>query len=190
MLVPALDVDDAPLLMRPFYAGGDPGPILATMAHVPELTEVAMPFLGAALGASSVDFRTKEIVIVRTSALLGCRYCIDSHTTVALDAGLSFGQVDALRQLEPMCSAEKLLPCFPTAKERALITWIDAVAYGRGAIAAPANDAVKANYADHEIVEITVLIGATMLLNRYATALQLPVASSTIERLAAEGFAA
>ena len=190
MLVPALAAEDAPILMRPYYAGGDPGPILATMAHVPELTEVAMPFLGAALGASSVDFRTKEIVIVRTSALLGCRYCIDSHTTVALDAGLSFDQVRALRELGPSVTDADLSPSFPSTKERALITWIDAVAFGRGPIAVPANDAITSNYADHEIVEITVLIGATMLLNRYATALQLPVGVSTLERLAVEGFAA
>jgi AhpD family alkylhydroperoxidase len=190
MLVPALEAEDAPLLMRPYFAGGDPGPILATMAHVPELTEVAMPFLGAALGASSVDFRTKEIVIVRTSALLGCRYCIDSHTTVALDAGLSFRQVQALRESAPYVSDDDLAPVFPSPTERALITWIDAVAFGRGAIAAPANEAIKASYADYEIVEITVLIGATMLLNRYATALQLPVGASTLERLALEGFAA
>ncbi len=188
MLVPALVVEDAPLLMRPYYAGGDPGPILATMAHVPELTEVAMPFLGAALGASSVDFRTKEIVIVRTSALLGCRYCVDSHTTVALDAGLSFDQVLALRELAPSAADSDLASAFVSSRERALITWIDAVAFGRGSIAAPANEAIKANYADHEIVEITVLIGATMLLNRYATALQLPVGASTLERLAVEGF--
>ena len=190
MLVSALAAEDAPILMRPYYAGGNPGPILATMAHVPELTEVAMPFLGAALGASSVDFRTKEIVIVRTSALLGCRYCIDSHTTVALDAGLTFDQVRALRELGPFVTDADLLPSFPSTKERALITWIDAVAFGRGPIAVPANDAITSNYADHEIVEITVLIGATMLLNRYATALQLPVGVSTLERLAVEGFAA
>ena len=189
MLVPALEAEDAPLLMRPYYAGGDPGPILATMAHVPELTEVAMPFLGAALGASSVDFRTKEIVIVRTSALLGCRYCIDSHSTVALDAGLSFDQVLALRESAASTTDAELTPAFPSRRERALITWIDAVAFGRGAIAASANEAIKANFADHEIVEITVLIGATMMLNRYATALQLPVGLSTLERLAVEGLA-
>ena len=190
MLVSALVAEDAPLLMRPYYAGGDPGPILATMAHVPELTEVAMPFLGVVLGASSVDFRTKEIVIVRTSALLGCRYCIDSHTTVALDAGLSFGQVRALRESSAFITDAELTPVFASRKERALITWIDAIAFGRGAIAAPANEAITSNYADHEIVEITVLIGATMLLNRYATALQLPVGASTLERLAVEGFGA
>ena len=190
MLVHALEAAEAPLLMQPYFAGGDPGPILATMANVPELTEVAMPFLGAALGASSIDFRTKEIVIVRTSALLGCRYCIDSHTTVALDAGLSTEAVRILRDAEAMAPADTFAPAFPTVREQALIGWIDAVAYGRGAIAEPVNATVKANFADHEIVEITVLVGATMLLNRYATALQLPVGATTIERLAQEGFSA
>lgn len=184
MLVRALDEADAPILMKPFYGGGDPGPILATMAQVPELTEVAMPFLGAALGASAVDFRTKEIVIVRTSALLGCRYCVDSHTTVALDAGLSHDEVKALRDADAVPS----FSVFVHAKERALIGWIDAVATGRGALPESANVAVKSHFADHEIVEITVLIGATMLLNRYATALQLPVGASTTERLITEGF--
>lgn len=171
--------------MKPYYGGGDPGPILATMANVPELAEVAMPFLGAALGASAVDFRTKEIVIVRTSALLGCRYCIDSHTTVALDAGLSHDEVTALRDADAVPPHS----VFIHAKERALIGWIDAVAGGRGALPEPVNVAVKAHFVDHEIVEITVLIGATMLLNRYATSLQLSVGAATTERLVAEGFA-
>ena len=55
--IPLLGADQAPLLARPFYAGGDPGPIVAAMAHVPELLEVAMPFLGTALGPSGIDWR-------------------------------------------------------------------------------------------------------------------------------------
>ncbi len=89
--------DQAPLLARPYYAGGDPGPIVAALAQVPEPLETAMPFLGAALGPSGIDWRTKEIVIVRTSALAGCRYCVQAHTVVALDAGLSRDEVRALR---------------------------------------------------------------------------------------------
>ena len=193
MLVAALSAENAPLLAQPFYEGGDPGPIAATMAHVPELLEVALPFIGMALGASSIDFRTKEIVIVRTSALLGCRYCIDSHTTVALDSGLSHQQVGLLRD-EPTSSdvgsndRSAFDAAFPSARDRALILWIDAVAGSIGAVSPRANDAVKASFADHEIVELTLLIGATMLLNRYATALQLPVGAATIERLIVEGF--
>ncbi len=184
MLVDALSQAQAPLLAKPYYEGGDPGPIAATMAQVPELLEVALPFIATALGASSISFRTKEIVIVRTSALLGCRYCIDSHTAVALDSGLTHGQVRALRNE----NGSSIEDHFDDERERALIEWNDAVAGGTGALPERANSSVKKHFADHEIVELTILIGTTMLLNRYATALQLPVGESTIERLIQEGF--
>ena len=40
----------------------------------------------------------------------------------------------------------------------------------------------------HEIVELTLLAATTVLLNRYASALRLPVHAGTIDRLATEGF--
>jgi AhpD family alkylhydroperoxidase len=184
MLVRALAEIDAPLLAKPFYGGGDPGPITATMAHVPELLEVGLPFIGAALAPSAIPFRTKEIVILRTSALLACRYCVDSHTPVALDSGLSHQQVRALRN-EPGNSIDS---AFPDPSDRAAIAWIDEVATGRGAIQADVNQLATTHFAEHEIVELTLTITVTMLLNRYATSLQLPVGESTLARLAAEGF--
>ena len=69
-----IEVGQVPLLARPFFDGGDPGPIVGALAQVPELLVVAMPFLGTVLGPSGVDWRSKEIVIVRTSALAGCRF--------------------------------------------------------------------------------------------------------------------
>ena len=180
-LVELLVEPDAPLLAKPFYAGGDPGPIVASLAHVPELLEVALPFIGSTLSATSMDFRTKEIAILRTSAQLGCRYCIASHTPVALDSGLSHEQVHALR------SEASIDVAFPVQRDRILIAWIDAVA-GVGSIAPALEASVKEHFDDHVIVELTLLVGCTLLLNRYATALRLPVGDSTIERLAAEGM--
>jgi AhpD family alkylhydroperoxidase len=184
MLVRALTEMDAPLLAKPFYGGGDPGPITATMAHVPELLEIGLPFIGAALAPSAIPFRTKEIVILRTSAMLACRYCIDSHTPVALDSGLSHDQVRALRN-EPGTSTNA---AFPDDADRAVIAWIDEVAAGRGPIKAEVNQLTVKNFAEHEIVELTLTITVTMLLNRYATSLQLPVSEGTLTRLTAEGF--
>jgi AhpD family alkylhydroperoxidase len=184
-LVDVIGPDQAPLLARPFYAGGDPGPIAATMAHVPELLDVALPFIGAVLSPSSIDFRTKEIVILRTSCVMGCRYCIDSHTPVALDSGLSADQVRALRNevgfgLDAMFTAER---------DQALIRWTDEVGGGKGPVDELAAKAMAAAFEQHEIVELTLLVTTTLLLNRYATALQLPVGDGTIERLAKDGFA-
>lgn len=184
-VVKPLAADEAPLLARPFYAGGDPGPIAATLAYVPELLEPALSFIGPVLSASAIDFRTKEIVILRTSCVMGCRYCIDSHTPVALDAGLSPDEVRALRS-EPGTS----LSVFTDPAERALIDWTDEVGAGKGLVSDAATDAIKASYRDHEIVELTLLITTTLLLNRYASALRLPVGDGTLDRLEAEGFVA
>lgn len=183
-VVTPLPEDQAPLLAKPYYAGGDPGPITAALAHVPEMLEVAMPFLGAILSPSAIDWRTKEITILRTSALLRCRYCIDSHTPVAIDSGLTDAQVRALRQEPGFQVAE----AFTEEKDRSLIAWNDDVAGRVGAIPPAVGAALKPHFAEHEIVELTLLIGATMLLNRFATSLELPVGEQTIARLASDGF--
>ena len=183
-VVDPISPEQAPLLARPFYASGDPGPITATLAHVPELLETALPFLGAVLSPSSIAFRTKEIVILRTSCVMSCRYCIDSHTPVALDAGLTPAQVRALRA-EPAYLVDD---AFGDLRERVLIAWTDEVALGRGPASDETTAAMTTLFTDYEIVELTLLASVTLLLNRYASTLRLPVAAPTIERLAAEGF--
>lgn len=179
-VVELLSEEQAPLLAKAFYGGGDPGPITAALAHVPEFLETALPFIGGVLSPSLIDFATKEIVILRTSARLSCRYCIASHTPVALDSGWSRDQVHALRCELPY---EDVF----TDRERALIQWVDAVA-GTESIPPSVETAVKLHFLDHEIVELTLLVATTLLLNRFATSLRLPVGDSTIERLANEGM--
>jgi AhpD family alkylhydroperoxidase len=179
-LIQLIEGDQAPLLARRHYAGGDPGPLVGALAHVPELLEVALPFIGTALGPSSISWRVKELVIVRTSALLQCRYCTATHTVVALDAGLSRDEVRALRA---ELAVEQV---YADPRELALLRWVDAVALGRGPVAAAVREPLRRHWDDHEVVELTMLIGATMLLNRYASALELPVSEATLQRLATE----
>ncbi|WP_327582588.1 carboxymuconolactone decarboxylase family protein [Nonomuraea sp. NBC_00507] len=175
-----LTADQAPLLARPFYGNGDPGPIVTALAHVPELLEVALPFIGAALGPSALSWRTKELVIVRVSALAGCRYCVQTHTAVALDAGLSREEILALRL------SGDYREVFADAAERAVIAWSDAVAGGHGPVPDQARARLREHVADHEMVELTVVAGTTLMLNRLATALDLPTAPDTLSRLKLE----
>lgn len=177
-----LTAAQAPLLARPYYADGDPGPIVAALAQVPELLEVGMPFISAALGPSAITFRHKEIVIVRTSALQGCSYCVATHTPVALDAGLTHDEIRALR-------GEADLVIFTDPRERALLRWVDAVAGASGPVPDDVRRELRTHWADHEIVDLTVCSGATMMLNRLATGLELPVSGGTAQRLVEEGFA-
>ena len=175
--------DQAPLLMRDLFAGGDPGVIVRALATVPELGELAVPFLGAALGPGSVTPAVKETVVLRTSVVSGCRYCVDARSLVALDLGLGTERVAALRDTDP--GQRPLRVDDDTA---ALVAWTDAVTMARGAIPDQVHAALADRYADHQIVELLVTLGATIFLNRLCTGLSLPSSPETLARLAAEGF--
>ena len=178
--VTLVDAASAPLLARPYFASGDPGPIVASLAQVPELLDPTLPFLGAVLGPSWIPARDKEIVILRTSAVMGCRYCTEAHTVVALDSGLSRPEVQALRGDLPVTDA------FEEGADRALIAWCDAVAQGAESDIRRAREALVVD--DARLVELTLLVATTVMLNRYATALSLPTSPDVRDRLVREGL--
>ncbi len=173
--------ESAPETTRPFFAGGDPGPIASSLAHVPQMMQKALPFIGVTFGPSGIDSRTKEIAILRASALQKCRYCVNTHSFVARNTGLSKDEVLALRN----AGAAK---AFTSEREKALIRWTDAVALGPQDIQRDLQEEMKQHFKEAEVVELTMLIGATVMLNRYATALDLPVAAAHLEFLENEGL--
>lgn len=177
--VDLIDERSAPLLARAYFADGDPGPIVASLAQVPELLSPTLPFLGSVLGPSWIPLRHKEIVILRTSAVMGCRYCTEAHTVVALDAGLTLDEVRALRGEAP-------LETFEDEDERALVAWCDAVAQGVEADVERARPGLRSS--DARVVELTLLVATTVMLNRYATALGLPTSPDVRERLLGHGL--
>ncbi len=181
-LIDLIDADSSPLLLRDLFRDGDPGPIVGALAQVPELCEVALPFIGSALGPSSVSFRWKEIAILRTSANLRCSYCINAHTVVAFESGLTGREVRALRECPDPSDV------FEDPAERALIRWIDALSTGTGSVDPPIAEAARAHLGDYRLVELTITVGVTMLLNRMATGLELPTSDSTITALADHGY--
>ena len=110
---------------------------------------------------------------------------MQSHAVVALDTGLSRDQVAALR--DPDAVVAEASAGFDTLRDRALLEWIDVVA-GGGPVDDAARSRVLEQWADHEVVELTAVIGTTLLLNRFATALALPTSSDVLARLGTEGL--
>ena len=178
-----LDASTAPLTVKAYFENGDPGPIVAALANVPEMVGPTLGFVGPALGAGSVGVRWKEFAILRTSALQGCNYCVHAHTAVALDVGLTNLEVRGLRAEAPLEDA------FPAVADRALLTWIDALAGATGPVPDDVWTAAREHHSEHRLVEVAITVGATMFLNRFATAFQLPSSDGTVARLAAEGLA-
>jgi AhpD family alkylhydroperoxidase len=153
----------APLLARSYYERGDPGPIAATLANVPELMEPMLSFVDTVLGPTSIEPRLKEIVILRVSSANGCHYCTETHSRVARRLKFSPAELAALRGEGP-------LPEGWTAKERALYSFSEALSTQPET----AVDLLRPLFEGPEIVELVTLASATVLLNRFATALGLP----------------
>jgi len=130
-----------------------------------------------------VSVRAKELAILRTSVLQGCRYCVHAHTAVALDVGLTTDEIRGLR------GDIVLEDAFPEVAERALIGWIDALAGATGPIPDDVWNAARAHWPEHALVELTVTVGATMFLNRFATGLDLPTSAEVVSRLSMAGLA-
>lgn len=176
---------EAPLLARPFVGDAEPDPLIAALSQVPELLESAMPFVATAFAPSAIPLRTKEIVILRSSVLLGCQFCTRAHSLGALDNGLTRSQVVALRNVH---AAERRHAEFPDAADRALIDWVDALVGETGPIADAVAAGVQSHFVEHEFVELTLLAGVTMMLARFCTALELPTSPETLARIVAEGL--
>ena len=176
-----ITVEQAPISVRSYYQNGYPGDLVASLAQVPELLDVSMPFISMILSPSGLDLRIKEIIVLRSSVLQSCRYCIGTHTVVAHKAGFSLMEVQELRSLESVCSSF-------SQKEQSLIRYIDQVAGTRKSIEDTLMKELKTLYSDAEVVEITLLIGATMMLNRYCTALEIPLSEATNTNLKELGF--
>jgi AhpD family alkylhydroperoxidase len=172
--VELVEAAQAPLVARPYYReDGTASPITRALAQVPELLEVTLPFIGRVLGPTSLDLRTKEIVVLRVSALCGCRYCVETHTVAAWDVGLTPDETASLRGAAGGLSE----------REEALVAWCDALCAAPEPVPEPVAERLRRHFAEHELVELTLLAGATMMLNRFCTALELPTSPATLERL-------
>jgi AhpD family alkylhydroperoxidase len=161
--VELLSQERAPLLARPYYEGGHPGPIAAALANVPELMEPMLSFTGAVFGPTSVDARLKEIVVLRVSSANGCRYCTETHSRVARRMGFTGEELAAL-------CGESPAPGHWSPGERALLSFSEALSHRPG----EAVELLRPLFDEPQIVELVTLGSATILLNRFATALELP----------------
>jgi AhpD family alkylhydroperoxidase len=169
-----MDAERAPLPARRHYEpDGSASPVTRALAQVPELLDVAVPFLARVLGPTAIDLRTKEIVVLRISSRNHCRYCVDTHTVAAWDAGLSRRETAAVRGT----------PSGLPERESALVAWCDAFAAAPAPVPGEVDAGLREHFAEHEVVELALLAGVTVMLNRFCTALELPTSPATAARL-------
>ena len=164
--LPLLTLDEAPLAAKRWFGpSGSASPLTRSLATAPDVLATMMPFLGQIMGAGSVDLATKELVILRVSALNGCRYCVAAHRVIAAEAGV------AAEQIEAVCA----VGAGPLAAgDDDLLAWVDSVVLDTASIDEHLLERMSRTWRDDQLVELTLLVGATTMLNQYCTAFAIP----------------
>jgi alkylhydroperoxidase family enzyme len=139
------------------------------MAHAPAALQAWMTANRGVrmkyLKAGDYDFlRIEQMVIIKTSQLNGSEYCLGHNVDLGLEAGLTAEEVAAVQG--DYRSSELLNEAQKTA-----IAWAEAVTN----FAARDDDelfaAMRSNFSEQQIVELTVLVGMWNWSNRLTEAL-------------------
>lgn len=69
-----------------------------TFAHRPQIFETVIAHFEAVLHTGTLPLKLKELVVVRTSQLNHCDYCLASHSRIAKNIGWSDDQIEHLNQ--------------------------------------------------------------------------------------------
>lgn len=121
----------------------------------------AMIALETAVSKLPLEKPLIELVKLRASQINGCAFCIDMHTADALKAGETTRRLFAV-------TAWREAPFF-TDRERAALLWTETLTQ-LSLTHAPDEDyeAVKAQFSDKEMVDLTVAINTINSWNRLA----------------------
>lgn len=115
--------------------------------------------------AGKIDRKLYHLIKIRASQINGCANCLHMHTADARKAGEREERIYLLNAWRESSMY--------TPRERAALAWTEALTKVADTHAPDADyEAVKAQFDDAEIANLTVLIGAINLWNRIAIGLR------------------
>ena len=136
-----------------------------TVAHRPEILETMIAHFEAILHTGTLSTKLKELVIVRTSQLNACEYCLASHTLLAKRLGWSAEQVADLANFEGRNDF--------TAAEKAALRLAETMTLRSNAVSDTQFTELQSFYDEGEIVELMAAIGLFNYFNRFNNVLQM-----------------
>jgi uncharacterized peroxidase-related enzyme len=157
--------DVAAIYDRYMQARGNVPNMFRTMAHRPEIFTTMIAHFEATLTTGTLPTKLKELVIVRTSQLNGCEYCLGSHTQIAMKLGWSKEQLDDLAHYQ-------IRDDF-TPAEKAALSLAEQMTLDSNHIPDEFFDRLHEFYDEGEVVELMAAIGLFNYFNRFNNALQI-----------------
>jgi uncharacterized peroxidase-related enzyme len=130
-----------------------------TVAHRPEILQTMIAHMEAVLNTGTVPTALKELVIVRTSQMNACEYCLASHSLLAKKLGYSDEQIAALPRFESSASF--------SPREKVALRLAERLTRNER----PLDDAeladLRAHFTEGEIVELMAASGLFNYFNRF-----------------------
>ena len=136
-----------------------------TVAHRPEIFATMIAHFEAILNTGTLPTRLKELLIVRTSQLNGCDYCLASHTAISRKLGWSSEQLDHLAEYE---SRDDF-----SAAEKAAIHLAEKMTADSNRYTDAEFAHLRSFYDEGEVVELMAAIGIFNYFNRFNNLLQM-----------------
>ena len=143
-------------------------------AHTPRVAQSLVGFMVAALRtevSGVLDMRIKALVILKTSTLNGCAYCVGHNTALGRSLGFQEDEIEAISQ-------NYQLSDYFSPADKAAIHWAECLTERTYKRHPEAMAQLKLHFNDAQIVEITMVSGFFNFWNRFTDALEIDIESS------------
>ena len=143
-------------------------------AHTPRVAQPLVGFMVSALRtevSGVLEMRIKALIILKTSTLNGCAYCIGHNTALGRSLGFKEEEIEAISQDYP--SSDYFSPA-----EKAAIHWAECLTERTYKRHPEAMAQLKLYFNDAQIVEVTMISGFFNFWNRFTDALEIDIESS------------
>jgi uncharacterized peroxidase-related enzyme len=136
-----------------------------TMAHRPEIFETIIAHMDAVLNTGTLSKALKELVIVRTSQINRCEYCLNSHTQLAHRYGWSEEQLADLANFRTRTDFNE--------REKAALELAERETLDSNGIDDLFWASLRQHFEEGEIIELAAAIGLFNYFNRFNNSLKM-----------------
>jgi len=147
---------------------------LRVAAHSPKVAQALFGFIVAVLReeiSGVLDIQTKTLVILKTSILNGCDYCVGHNSALGRSIGFKDDEIDAI-------GGDYENSSYFSDPEKAAIAWAECLTERTYRQNPGAMARLKRHYDEAQIVEITMVSGFFNFWNRFTDGLQIDLESS------------
>lgn len=139
--------------------------IFKVWGHAPELMNPFMDFIMQILQDGRVDWKTKELLILKSTRLNECHYCVVQHETLSNRLGIPEGKIADL-QGDRYKTSEHFNDAERSILELTAQIWKDA-----NAVSPELWSRIRTHYDSGQIMEIVAVITAYIMVSKLGDAL-------------------